>query len=624
MTLASRIVRALTKQVFHDQVKRRGDAVWHHDKKNCELCKDIRKVQRCLGNENNKILERLREAESLIGTETTEMFMDSKTLGLTLQKELKMTFLEKFNKARMASCPIVVVRTPDITSTITTIAQDKDNLKAPMVLWDCGRGISPVNQPEGERLVKSLLALTNNDPQPYCSPEETLARIISDSKPQPGQKAGQQIVPRESIIFMANLHRFFHNPVILQQVWNVRNPFKQDSRMLAILCPDVVLPPELANDVLIMDEPLPDAKQLEQIVLDTYEACEPKDAPAKPKPEKISLYVDALSGLAAFPAEQVCAMTISKAGMDLDHLWERKRQTIEQTRGLSIWRGRESFKDVIGLENVKRYHLLRKSGPKRRRGVVFIDEIDKHLAGFGAVGTGDTTTEMVGALLTYMQDIEAEGSLFLGIAGGGKTLIARAIANEWGVPLINFDMSGMKGSLVGESGATIRAANKVITAVTQGDAYYVATCNRIENLPPELRRRFKSATFFFDLLSVQEKEAAWDYYKQKYGLKDKEHPADTGWTASEINNCCYNAWVLNIPLEEAAKYIIPVTQSAGDEILNLRKMADGKFISASREGAYKAPDGLQEPDAPPVLVGAVFAVPQKRNIKVGKNDSNVN
>ena len=47
-------------------------------------------------------------------------------------------------------------------------------------------------------------------------------------------------------------------------------------------------------------------------------------------------------GLAAYPTEQVLAMSITKKGLDLERLWERKRQAVEQTPGLSVWRGGET------------------------------------------------------------------------------------------------------------------------------------------------------------------------------------------------------------------------------------------------------------------------------------------
>jgi hypothetical protein len=65
--------------------------------------------------------------------------------------------------------------------------------------------------------------------------------------------------------------------------------------------------------------------------------------------------VDALIGLAASPAEQVLALALLKNGVDLSRLWERKRQTVEQTPGLSIWRGGETFDDVGGCDTIKRF-----------------------------------------------------------------------------------------------------------------------------------------------------------------------------------------------------------------------------------------------------------------------------
>jgi hypothetical protein len=63
--------------------------------------------------------------------------------------------------------------------------------------------------------------------------------------------------------------------------------------------------------------------------------------------------VDALIGLAAFPAEQALAISLVKRQLNTEDLWERKRQIIEQTPGLSVWRGGETFEDIGGVENVK-------------------------------------------------------------------------------------------------------------------------------------------------------------------------------------------------------------------------------------------------------------------------------
>jgi hypothetical protein len=46
-------------------------------------------------------------------------------------------------------------------------------------------------------------------------------------------------------------------------------------------------------------------------------------------------------------------MSLVKRELDTADLWERKRQIIEQTPGLSVWRGGETFEDIGGVENVK-------------------------------------------------------------------------------------------------------------------------------------------------------------------------------------------------------------------------------------------------------------------------------
>jgi hypothetical protein len=109
------------------------------------------------------------------------------------------------------------------------------------------------------------------------------------------------------------------------------------------------LPQELGQDVLILDEPLPSTSHLEQIVRETFNAANLNE----PERPVIIKAVDALIGLAAFPAEQALAISLVKRQLNTEDLWERKRQIIEQTPGLSVWRGGETFEDIGGVENVK-------------------------------------------------------------------------------------------------------------------------------------------------------------------------------------------------------------------------------------------------------------------------------
>src|SRR5438093_6340431 len=134
---------------------------------------------------------------------------------------------------------------------------------------------------------------------------------------------------------------------------------------------------------------------------------------------EFSQSVDALIGLAAFPAEQVPAMSLSKNGLDLDWLWERKCQAVEQTPGLTIWRGGETFDQIGGCENIKRFLTAVLLGREAPRVIVFVDEIEKAFTGTGTDMSG-VKTEMTGTMLSWMQDHSADGLIFIGSAWGRK------------------------------------------------------------------------------------------------------------------------------------------------------------------------------------------------------------
>ena len=139
---------------------------------------------------------------------------------------------------------------------------------------------------------------------------------------------------------------------------------------------------------------------------------------------------------------------------------------------------------------------------------------------------------------------------------------------------------------MGASTERLRTALQIIDAVSQGRMLFIATCNSIASLPPELRRRFTLGTFFFDLPTAEERETIWEIYLKKYNVSG-DLPNDEGWTGAEIKECCRKAHRLGITLTQAARYIVPVSRSAAEQIKALRQMASGKFISASTPGVYQ-------------------------------------
>ena len=475
-------------------------------------------------------------------------------------------FASAFQAARCVSTPLVAIRTADPASTTHFITETlKQGRELPPLLgWDVVRGLYAIGKDSSDELARVL--------------GERQAATVG---PTDALSLGQQLA-EDGLLLFSNAHRFWNDPGVMQGIWNLRDPFKATGRMLVLLAvPGALLPPELGQDVLVLDEPLPSTNHLEQIIRETFNAAGLNE-PERPVVERA---VDALVGLAAFPAEQALAFSLVKRGLDPDDLWERKRQVIEQTPGLSVWRGGETFEDIGGVESVKSFLRAVLRGVDPPRVVVFIDEIEKAFAGTGTDLSG-VKTEMTGTILTYMQDHEADGLVFSGPPGAAKSAVAKATGGTAEIPTIAFDLAAMESSLVGASTERLRTALKIIDAVSQGRMLFIATCNSIASLPPELRRRFTLGTFFFDLPTAEERETIWRIYLKKYEVSG-DLPNDEGWTGAEIKECCRKAHRLGMILVEAARYIVPVSRSAAEQIKALRLMASGKFLSASTTGVYR-------------------------------------
>lgn len=467
---------------------------------------------------------------------------------------------------RRAGVPLAVFETADPAATVIGCVKALNGRAetTPIMEWDVVRALRGVNK-LGQDVVQEIAP---EGPIQTGNPTECLSLLASKA-------------PRDSIVFFHNAHRFLENESVAQAVWNLRDSFKGTHCTWIGLAPAVSLPAELKQDVVLISEPLPNAAEVEAIV---NSICQ--DAALDPaKIESKENVIDTLLGLSAFSAEQVLAMSITKEGIDRDSLWERKRKMVEQTPGLSVWRGGETFADVGGCENVKQFlsDILR--GRKAPRAIGFIDEIEKVMAGSGSDSSG-VAQDYLRTLLTFMQDKEAAGVIFIGPPGAAKSAVAKAAGNEANIPTVSIDLGGMKGSLVGESERRLRTALQVVDAISSGSTLFIATCNSIGVLPPELRRRFTFGTFFFDLPTAAEREKIWGIYEKKYELEGPR-PPDDGWTGAEIRQCCQIAWRLKRPLTYAAGFIVPVARAAADQINGLRKQASGRFISANVPGVYQ-------------------------------------
>lgn len=506
-----------------------------------------------------------------------------------------------FKSARLASTPLIAIRTPDAAATVSMLKAGLNGEAPPLLEWDVIRGVQWQNVPGLAVALRVFLGRGKGDPLPETEGD---LQAIRDELALNTANLVETLVksarlPEDTILFLHNAQLFWERPDVKQGVWNLREAFKANGRSLVLLITaGAVLPAELANDVIVFDEPLPTAEQLAELVRDMYQMAGEENPPA-PDVERA---VDAVCGLAAFPAEQITVMSMQRkdgaVSLDFDALWERKRQMIEATPGLTVWREGATMDQVAGVETAKMFLTKLLQGRAAPRLIVILDEFEKAMAGAGGGDAGGdssgTSQEMHGTLLTEMENNEYAGMMFVGVAGCTKSWLAKCAGASFGIPTISMDISGMKSKFVGSSNENLRTALMRIKALSQGRALFIATCNGVVNLSGPLKRRFPMM-FYFDLPTAEERAGIWKIHTARYegkGITDFTAllPDDTGWTGAEIRNCCKLAWQLSIPLKEAAQFIIPVARMDAEGIERLRSQATGRWLSASYAGVYKRED----------------------------------
>ena len=463
---------------------------------------------------------------------------------------------EKLAKAWKVSCPLVSLTTSDPAATVRKIGKA---IEAPVVLWDCVVGATAAECSQHKAAIEA--AGTIGD---MVNPVEALMLAAK--------------LPPGTVFVMQNAHRYLDEIGVLQAVWNLRDQFKSQRRMLILLGPSFRLPVELQHDIVELDEPLPSQEELQKVIKDLGAAA--------------SLEVDseagaiAATGLSAFAAEQLAALNLSKSdGLSVKGLWDDKCRKIDETPGLRVVTG-GTFDDIAGVDAAKQFMRRLVTGKKAPKTIVYVDEIEKSIGG-ASNDTSGVSQDQLGVLLQWMQDKRASGCILVGPPGAAKSAFAKCTGGEAGVPTIQLDLGGMKGSLVGESEGRIRDSLKVIDAVSGGNTLWLATCNSISSLPPELRRRFRFGTWFFDLPTLEERKAIWKLYCGKFGVDGPcKQLLGSEFTGAEIESCCDIADRCGISVGDAAEYIVPVSKSGARQIESLRAAADGCFLSASTPGVY--------------------------------------
>jgi SpoVK/Ycf46/Vps4 family AAA+-type ATPase len=435
-----------------------------------------------------------------------------------------------------------------------------------LVTWDIDRGLSldARDQPQ---------AAGGNDP---LAAIRALSSLASDNS--------------SALLVLVNFHRFLQSAEIVQAVSRQIADGKQNRTFVVVLSPVVQIPAELERQIVVLEHDLPDREQLLQIARGV--ATEGGELPEGDDQARL---LDAAAGLTRMEAENAFSLSLVRhQRLAAETLWELKSQSLKKSGLLALHRGRETFADLGGLENLKAFCLraLRRSGST---------------AG-----------------------VRPRGVLLLSPPGCGKSAFAKALGNETGRPTLVLDVGSLMGSLVGQTEQQTRQALRIVDAMApcllfadeldkalsgvassgqtdsgvsarlfgnlltwlndhDSDVFFVGTLNDISRLPPEFSRaeRF-DGVFFIDLPAPAERESIWRMYLARFNLDPRQvRPADSDWTGAEIRACCRLAALLDVPLVAAGQNVVPVARTSAEAVERLRAWASGRCLSAERSGIYQ-------------------------------------
>lgn len=392
------------------------------------------------------------------------------------------------------------------------------------------------------------------------------------------------------LLVLPNFHRLLNSAEVVQALAHQIVAGKQNRTFLIVLSPVVQVPVELEKLFVVLDHELPSREQLEQIARSV--ACGKDELP---NGSELQTVLDAAAGLTRYEAEGAFSLSVARHNrVTSETLWELKSQTLRKSGLLQLRRGGAGFDSLGGLKTLKAFckrSLLQpgRSNPlKRPRGVLLLG-----VSGVGKSGFATTLSAETGRP-TLMLDV---GALFGSLVGQSEQNMRQAlkVAEAMAPCIIYLDevekgLSGLASSGQTDSGVTSRLFGTFLTWLNdhESDVYVIATCNDISKLPPEFSRaeRF-DGIFFLDLPSTADKRAIWELYLGQFELdRDQRLPEDDQWTGAEIRACCRLAALLDVPLKEAARQIVPVAITAAESVERLRTWATGRCLSAEQPGLY--------------------------------------
>lgn len=554
-----------------------------------------RKRAKATGDERevlDTIVPRLEELKSAVATATPapgveELKADAAEIQESMLAAAKPNSIPKrVAMARKVATPIIAVSTPDQPAAIRALASYTNGTgkksDQPIVFWSASDGLRPAND-AATGPVKALGAKAEQ-----CRVPAAAIKFL------------REVLPIKTTLCMVHAQAWLQRDELVQSALTMARDFlMRRGQTVVLLGSDIELPDGLRHDVMMLSDPLPDDKEIEDTINVSWQSVKhADDSMVKPSESEMQRAVSGLRGLSAFEVGQAASLTlVEHRKLDAGDLMARRNAMIDGVQGLSVDRFDRTFADVCGISRARWFAERLFSGPEAPAVIVRIDELEKKMGDAHDFEGGATKGDELQVLLTEMEDNNWSGSIAYGQPGSGKTLWTQTMGPTFGVQTINLDFGGTRSKYVGESEANIRAALRTIKAIGGERVYIVATCNALDSLKPELRRRFADGVYFFDTPDADERAAMWRLYREKFNLDSPERadlglpinlpdPDSDGLTGADIRSACRQAYRLRIALDDAVGEIIPLCVSDPEGIEQRRKSADGRYKSASYAGVY--------------------------------------
>jgi ATP-dependent 26S proteasome regulatory subunit len=326
-----------------------------------------------------------------------------------------------------------------------------------------------------------------------------------------------------ALFILKDFNRFLTDLSISRKLRNISRILKLQPKTIIIIGSDLTIPKELQDLLTVLQFQLPLENEISQELNRLVNSLN-----IQIKPQLFENLTRACQGLSLERIRRVLSKIIATYKTIDDNsigiLLSEKKQIISQTEILEYTSVDEKITSLGGLDNLKDW--------LRKRKTAF---------GIQASNYGLPTPR---------------GLLLVGIQGTGKSLTAKAIANEWQLPLLKLDVGKLFGGIVGESESRLRQMIHVAETISpcilwideidkafsstesKGDSgtsnrvlatfvswlsekkkpvFVIATANNIDLLPLEIIRKGRfDEIFFLDLPKKEEREEIFKIHIKEF------------------------------------------------------------------------------------------------------------